>query len=186
MPTRYSVARGRRLTAYEVALERFAASPAGAWLFIHAVNRVDRHLLAVSRGRLSLALGAPVGLLQTTGARTGQTRRAPLLYLRDGDDIVLIASNGGRRQHPAWVHNLRHDPEVWFLCADHGWRRYRARIESGPRRSERWAQALDLYAGYRSYQRRTHGREIPVVVLHPVPTESQDASGHVVAATPRR
>jgi deazaflavin-dependent oxidoreductase (nitroreductase family) len=163
--TRYSALRGRELTAYETAVERFASSRTGAWLFLHVINPIDRRLLPLSRGRLSLAVGAPVGLLQTVGAKTGQVRRTPLLYRWDPDEIILVASNGGSRRHPAWLHNVKANPDVWFLTAEDGWRQYRARIQQGDARAERWARALDLYAGYQTYQHRAHEREIPVIVL---------------------
>src|SRR5437588_7314711 len=103
---RYSAARGRELTMYEAGLERLASSRLGAWLFLHVLNPLDRRLLPVTRGRLSMAVGAPVGLLQTVGAKTGRVRRTPLLYLRDGEEILLVASNGGSRRDPAWLHNV--------------------------------------------------------------------------------
>lgn len=101
---RYSTVRGRRLSGYERIVERFASSRAGARLFLNVCNPIDRRLLALTRGRLSLAIGAPVGMLDTTGARSGQPRRTPLLYLVDGDRVVLVASNGGSPRHPAWYH----------------------------------------------------------------------------------
>jgi deazaflavin-dependent oxidoreductase (nitroreductase family) len=163
--TRYSALRDRKLTAYESAVERFASSRTGAWLFLHVINPIDRRLLPLSRGRLSLAVGAPVGLLQSVGAKTGQVRRTPLLYLQHPDEIILVASNGGSRRHPAWLHNVKSNPDVWFLTAEDGWCQYRARIQHGEAREERWKRALDLYAGYQTYQERAHDRQIPVVVL---------------------
>jgi deazaflavin-dependent oxidoreductase (nitroreductase family) len=169
---RYSGMRGRRLTVYEAGVERFAASPAGTWLFLRVISPIDRRLLPISRGRLSLAIGAPVGLLRSVGARTRQLRRTPLLYLRDPPEIILVASNGGSRRHPAWLHNVKANPDVWFLSAEDGWRRYRARIETGDARAAHWTRALDLYAGYQKYQHRAHGREIPVVVLERAPDDT--------------
>lgn len=163
--TRYSALRGRELTAYETAVERFASSRTGAWLFLHVINPIDRRLLPLSRGRLSLAVGAPVGLLQTIGAKTGQIRRTPLLYVQGPGEIILVASNGGSPRHPAWLHNVKAHPDVWFLTAHDSWRQYRALIQHGEARTEPWQRALDLYAGYQTYQQRAHEREIPVVVL---------------------
>jgi deazaflavin-dependent oxidoreductase (nitroreductase family) len=163
--TRYSALRGRELTAYETAVERVASSRTGAWLFLHVINPIDRRLLRRSRGRLSLAVGAPVGLLQSVGAKTGQARRTPLLYLQQSDEIILVASNGGSRRHPAWLHNVKSNPDVWFLTAENGWCQYRARIQHGEARQERWKRALDLYAGYQTYQERARDRQIPVVAL---------------------
>jgi deazaflavin-dependent oxidoreductase (nitroreductase family) len=164
---RYSAARGRELTMYESGLERVAASRLGAWLFLHLINPLDQRLLPLSRGRLSLTVGAPVGLLQTIGGKTGTVRRTPLLYLllRDGDEILVVASNGGSPRDPAWLHNVRADPDVRFLSREQGWRAYHAEVLTGADRAEAWPRALDLYAGYRAYQVRAGEREIPIVVL---------------------
>ena len=164
---RYSAARGRRLNAYEQFVERVASSRVGGWAFVHAFSPVDRRLVPLTRGRISIALGAPVGVLEAAGARTGRRRRTPLLYFVDGGCLVLIASNGGSDRDPAWLHNVRARPHVRFLTPERGWRAYRARMATGAERARRWATATDFYAGYAAYQSRT-GREIPVVVLEPV------------------
>ena len=169
MTRRYSRGRGRRLTAYEQAVERLAASRAGAWAFLHVFNGIDRRLLPLTRGRLSLALGAPVGLLETHGARTGRLRRVPLLYVLDDERVILVASNGGSRSDPAWLHNVRACGAVRFLSRERGWLGYRAHVAAGAERARCWELAIDLYAGYGTYQSRAGGREIPVVVLSRVP-----------------
>jgi hypothetical protein len=64
---RYSPGRGRRVTPYEQAVERLAASRAGAWAFLHVFSRIDRRLVPLTHGGLSVAIGAPVGLLETRG-----------------------------------------------------------------------------------------------------------------------
>ncbi|HEY7077250.1 MAG TPA: nitroreductase/quinone reductase family protein [Solirubrobacteraceae bacterium] len=165
---RDSALRGRRLTAYEQAVERVARSRLGAWAFVHAFNPVDRRLLALTRGRVSLAVGAPVALLETVGARTGRRRRTPLLYLLDGDDVVVVASNGGSGRHPAWLHNLRACESVRLLTPERGWRACRGRVATGAERARLWALIADLFAGYAGYQARARPREIPVVVLEPI------------------
>jgi F420H(2)-dependent quinone reductase len=167
MMRRYSRARGRRLTPYEQAVERLAASRPGAWVFLHLLNPVDRRLLPLTRGRLGVAIGAPVGILEMRGARTGRRRRVPLLYLLDGESVILVGSNGGSRIDPAWLHNVRARDQVRFLCRERGWREYRARVAVGAERARGWNLATDLYAGYSAYQSRAGGREIPVVVLAP-------------------
>jgi deazaflavin-dependent oxidoreductase (nitroreductase family) len=166
---RHSPLRSRRLTRYEQSVERFAASRAGAWLFVHAFNPVDRRLLPVTRGRLSLAVGAPVGLLHTVGARTGRPRRTPVVYLREGERVILVASNGGSARHPAWHHNARAHPDVRFLSRESGTRAYRARVATGDERVRLWSRMTDLYAGYAAYQQRAGARELPLVVLEPLP-----------------
>lgn len=165
---RYSPQRGRRLTTYEQLVERAAASRAGGWAFVHVFSQIDRRLLPLTRGRASVAVGTPVGVLETTGARTGRRRRVPLLYLLDGAAVVVVASNIGRAEAPGWLRNVRACDEVRFLTREHGWRRYRARIATGEERAHRWAAATDLYAGYDAYQARTGGREIAVVVAEPL------------------
>jgi deazaflavin-dependent oxidoreductase (nitroreductase family) len=163
---RYSATRARRLTLYESVVERVASSPAGAWVFVQVLSPIDRLLLPLTRGRTSIAVGAPVGLLESRGARTSRRRRTAVLYLVDrGGDLVLVASNGGRRRHPAWLHNARVHPEVRFLTREHGWSAYRAREVIGAERTRLWEQAVDFYAGYAAYQERSGGREIAVVVL---------------------
>jgi deazaflavin-dependent oxidoreductase (nitroreductase family) len=164
---RYSPERGRSLTPYEQLVERGAATRAGGWLFVHVLFAIDRRLLAATRGRVSCAPGTPVGLLETTGARSGARRRTPLLYVLDGDAVVLVASNIGRARHPGWLHNLRADPAIRFLTREHGWRALRAREASGDERARLWDRVADVYAGYRTYQRRAGARRIPIVVLEP-------------------
>jgi hypothetical protein len=95
------VERRRQLNWVERRLEDFVRSPAGSWYFVNVAMRIDRVLLPATGGRLSSAVGQQVGLLETVGAKSGELRRIPLLYLEDGRNIVLIASKGGAPKHPA-------------------------------------------------------------------------------------
>ncbi len=151
--------------------ERFAQTHVGGWFAVNVANPIDRRLLKVGRGKLGLFLGQPVGLLGTTGARSGQPRETPLLYVDDGARVIVVASNVGKPHHPAWFHNLRAHPEVTFLRRGGHQGSYLARVAEGSERAELWKRVNDLYAGYETYQHRTDGREIPVVVLDPVPAE---------------
>jgi hypothetical protein len=99
--------RRRNVNAIHRQAENFARSRVGAWYFINVAMRIDRMLLPLSGGRVSSAVGQQVGLLETTGAKSGERRRIPLLFLRDGNHVVLIASKGGNAKHPAWYHNSR-------------------------------------------------------------------------------
>src|SRR5262249_9705947 len=132
---RYSAIRGRRLTAYEAAVERFAASRAGAWAFRRVIAPLDRRTGAA----ISHALRVPVGVLETTGARTGRARRTALLYRHDGDAIVIVASNYGDAAPPGWLGNLSADSHVRF-----DGRAYTARIAAGAERDGRWRTAVDF------------------------------------------
>jgi deazaflavin-dependent oxidoreductase (nitroreductase family) len=152
------------MRGWERVLARFAASPAGGWYFINVANRIDKHLVPATRGRLSTAIGQQVLVVETVGAKSGQARRIPLVYVTDGDDIVLVASKGGAPRHPAWYHNLRAHPEVRVWAAGRAGR-YRAREAAGAERERLWQLAVDYYPGYEAYQRRAGQRRIPVMVL---------------------
>ena len=109
---------------------------------------------------------SPVLLLNTLGRKSGMKRTTPLLYLEDGEDIVIVASNGGAKQHPAWYLNLRAHPEASVEIGD---RKLQVRVEqASPEEKERlWPKLVAMYGGYEHYQRRTE-RDIPVIVLRPV------------------
>ncbi len=111
-------------------------------------------------------VGCPVLLLNTAGCKTGLRRTSPLLYLRDGDRYVTVASNGGTREHPSWWHNLKAHPEA---TVEVGGRKVRVRAqEAHPEEKARlWPRLVEMYSSYEDYQRKTD-REIPVVVLYPV------------------
>jgi deazaflavin-dependent oxidoreductase (nitroreductase family) len=110
--------------------------------------------------------GAPALLLTTTGRRTGQPTTTPLIYGRDGDAYVLVASQGGAPDHPGWYRNLVRTPEVELqVRADHV--RGRARTASGEERERLWRAMAEIWPPYDTYATRTD-REIPVVVVEPV------------------
>jgi F420H(2)-dependent quinone reductase len=107
--------------------------------------------------------GAHVLLLTTTGRRTGKLRTTPLLYLEDGNALVVIASNGGASSDPGWFLNLEADPQVEVqIRRDH--RALHARRATAAERERLWPRAVAVYGGYERYQRNTE-REIPVVLL---------------------
>lgn len=151
---------------YKTFLERFASSKVGAWFFVNVAPAIDRRLVRLSGGRISMALIRPVTLLSTTGARSGQKRTTPLLFFRKGEDVVLIASYGGNPCHPAWYHNLKANPECELFVGGHKGL-YTAREAEDEERERLWLEANKLYRGYGTYQGRTRGRKIPVMVLSP-------------------
>jgi deazaflavin-dependent oxidoreductase (nitroreductase family) len=102
-------------------------------------------------------------LLTTTGRHTGKAHTVPLLYLRDEEDIVVIASWGGRDYHPEWYLNLRGDPAA-TIQIDGQRSKVRATTADPERRGRLWPRVLEAYDGYREYQGRTD-REIPIVIL---------------------
>jgi deazaflavin-dependent oxidoreductase (nitroreductase family) len=107
----------------------------------------------------------PMLLLDHVGARSGTKRTTPLVYVEDGDDVVLVASKGGHPRHPAWFHNLRANPNATVQIGSER-RAVTARVATAAERSRLWPMAVDAYGGYAGYQERTD-REIPLVVLEP-------------------
>jgi F420H(2)-dependent quinone reductase len=107
----------------------------------------------------------PMLLLDHVGAKSGVKRTSPLLYLEDGANVVIVASKGGFRKHPAWFHNLRENPETTAQIGSER-RPVRARVATPQERARLWPQAVEAYGPYAEYQARTD-REIPLVVLEP-------------------
>jgi deazaflavin-dependent oxidoreductase (nitroreductase family) len=107
--------------------------------------------------------GAPLLLLTTTGAKTGQPRVAPLAYTTDNDHLVVIASKGGAPTNPDWFHNLRVNPEVTVELGTETFSA-RASVPEGAERDRLYDQMAAQMPGFAEYQRNTT-RRIPVVVL---------------------
>lgn len=95
-----------------LALCRFSATKAGAWLAVNLAWKIDPHLLEITRGRFSTAGPLTTALLESRGARTGQPRRNATLYFHDGDRVTIIASKRGAPKNPAWYYNLRKHPDA--------------------------------------------------------------------------
>ena len=107
----------------------------------------------------------PMLLLDHVGAKSQNQRTIPLVYVKDGDDIVLVASKGGHPKNPAWYHNLRAHPDTTVQVGSER-RPVHARIANSEERKRLWPKAVATYGGYRGYQERTQ-REIPLVILEP-------------------
>jgi deazaflavin-dependent oxidoreductase (nitroreductase family) len=107
----------------------------------------------------------PVLLLDHVGAKSATRRTAPLVYARDGDDVILVASKGGFPKHPAWFHNLMANPETTVQIGSRR-QNVHARVADAEERKRLWPKVVQVYAGYDDYQRRTD-REIPLVILEP-------------------
>ena len=117
-------------------------------------------------GRRIPGVGLPMLLLDHVGAKSGIERTSPLLYLPDGDDLVIVASKGGYPQHPAWFHNLMANPDVAVQVQ--GERLPVHAREAKPAEYDRlWKLAVAGYRGYEDYAARSKGRKIPLVVLEP-------------------
>jgi len=106
--------------------------------------------------------GIPVCLLTTTGRKTGRPRTAPLLFLEDGDKVVLVASQGGLPKHPLWFRNIQANPEVTVQIRSRV-RTMRARVATDEERAVYWPRLTAMYPDFDNYQSWTD-RVIPVVV----------------------
>jgi deazaflavin-dependent oxidoreductase (nitroreductase family) len=136
------------------------------WFLVNVGNKVDPYLMRATGGRVKTTITAPTVLLTHTGAKSGKKRSTPLAYFTDGDNVILIASRGGHRDHPAWYHNALANPEV-ELWAKGGGGRYRATEMRGEDRDRLWALATGFYPGFARYQERAGNRQIPVIACVP-------------------
>jgi deazaflavin-dependent oxidoreductase (nitroreductase family) len=108
----------------------------------------------------------PTLLLEHVGRKSGRPYTTPLVYLEDGRDLVIVASQGGLAKNPQWYWNLVSTPEVSVDLPGERGRRVRARVAEGEERADLWPRLVDLYADFDKYAKWTD-REIPVVVLEP-------------------
>jgi F420H(2)-dependent quinone reductase len=135
----------------------------------HQVLRLHQQLYERTGGRVGhRMIGVPTLLLRTTGRRSGRQRTNALVYANDGDDLLLVASNGGADQHPAWLHNVRADQQVEVQI---GTRRRpgSARVveRSDPDFERLWRLVNENnHDRYTAYQKQT-SRQIPIVVVSP-------------------
>jgi deazaflavin-dependent oxidoreductase (nitroreductase family) len=138
----------------------FSGSRGGIW-FARVVSwRIDPILLRLTGGRIGTAAIIATAVLETTGARSGKTRRNALIYFHDGGDEIIVASKAGAPEHPSWFHNLRSNPEVRF-----GGEPRRAVIVTDPAETARlFALADNVFPPFARYCERA-GRDIPVVRL---------------------
>lgn len=136
-------------------------SRANVWLYRRTRGRVG----GTWRVGAALRKPVPIGLLDHVGRRTGRPRTTPLVYLPDGDRLLVVASQAGRPEDPQWYLNVRANPDVHFQTG--GVRRpMQARTAGSDERAELWPRLVAHYADYASYQSWCP-REIPVVVLEP-------------------
>ena len=106
--------------------------------------------------------GIPVCLVTTIGRKTGQPRTTPLLFLEDGDKVLLVASQGGLPKNPMWFRNIQANPEVTVQIKSRV-RKMRARVATDTERAEYWPRLVAMYPDFDNYQSWTD-RQIPVVI----------------------
>ncbi|MEB3033283.1 nitroreductase family deazaflavin-dependent oxidoreductase [[Mycobacterium] nativiensis] len=107
--------------------------------------------------------GAPVLLLTTVGAKSGQPRTSPMMYLPEGDRIIVFASNEGKDNHPSWYHNLRANPSATVEVGTETYPVTATEI-TGAEHDRLYAIQAERYPGFATYRERTD-RIIPVIEL---------------------
>lgn len=137
------------------------ATRAQVWLYRKTGGRIG------GKWRIGAGFKKPVPtlLLEHRGRKSGKTFVAPLLYMRDGADVVVVASQGGRRDNPQWYRNVVADPDVHIEIGGER-RAVRARTATAEERAQLWPRLVEVYADFDTYQSWTE-REIPVVILQP-------------------
>jgi deazaflavin-dependent oxidoreductase (nitroreductase family) len=137
------------------------SSKAVAWMYRRSGGRIG------GKWRVGAAFKKPVPtlLLEHRGRKSGKQFVSPLVYMTDGDDVIIVASMGGRAQNPQWYRNLVATPDAFVeIGADR--RAVRAVTADPEARARLWPKLVELYADFDNYQSWTD-REIPVVVLKP-------------------
>ena len=130
------------------------------------LGKLNRPIYRISGGRIGGRVGrAPILLLTTTGRRSGQPRTAPVVYLRDGERVVVINTNAGHERVPAWFLNLKAKPEAEVEV---GRRKIPvlARIAEGEEREDLWRRHNIQYSGFDEYKENIERRP-EVFVLEP-------------------
>ena len=138
------------------------------WHVFNQLTRLHTQAYRLTGGRVGSRVPGlpPILLLDHVGAKSGTKRTIPLAYLRDGDNLVIVASKGGSPRHPSWFHNLRANPETTVQVGSSR-QPVTARVATATEeRSQLWPKVVALYGGYEQYQQRTD-RQIPLVILEP-------------------
>ncbi len=140
----------------------------GSWI-IKKVGRWQATVYELTGGRLwNTFLGGPVAVLTVVGRKSGQVRKVPLLFLKQGDDVVMTASKGGMSKLPVWYYNVAAADTVDIqVAADK--KTYRMREASAEEETKLWPLLENMYPDYKEYRQRTEGvRHIPVLIFSPV------------------
>jgi deazaflavin-dependent oxidoreductase (nitroreductase family) len=164
---RESESRGRRLKLSEALTEKFGMSRIGYWSLLHVAPKIDKVIIPRTKGRLSATGIDKVGLLTSTGAKSGTDRVQPLVCIDfDDDSILLIGSNYGREKHPAWTYNLIANPDCMLEFRGEP-APYVARMLEDEEYDRAWDLAVDFYAGYATYKATSAPRRIRIARLDP-------------------
>ena len=130
-------------------------------------NQVEQYEGSGGReGTTLLDTGLPVIIVTHRGNKTGAIRKTPLMRVKDGESYVLVGSQGGAPKHPAWVHNLRINPDVEIRDETMVQRMRVREVEDDAERSRLWDLSVAAFPPYADYQKKTD-RRIPVFIAEP-------------------
>ncbi len=151
----------KQLDAPFVATAMKYAGKAHVWLYRKTGGKIG------ANWRVGAGFKKPVPtlLLEHRGRKSGKTFVSPLVFITDGDDVIVVASQGGRADNPQWYRNLVADPDV-FIEIGSDRRAVRAVTADAEQRARLWPKLVEAYADFDTYQSWTE-REIPVVILEP-------------------
>ena len=136
--------------------------------FIRIVGKFNIWLYRKTNGRLGARIpggDAPICLFTTTGRKTGLARTNPLLFLEDGERVVVVASLGGMSKHPEWYLNIVANPKVTVEIEGDA-RAMLAHTATPEEKAQLWPRLVEMYKRFDTYQQRTT-RDIPVVICTP-------------------
>ncbi len=133
------------------------------------ISKINVFVYRLANGKLMGSLkGSPICLVTMRGRKTGRRITIPLIYVAHGENVVLIASQGGAPKHPVWYHNLVADPEV-EIQAGSVRRAMKVRQASDTEKAEVWPHAVAFYIEFDDYQAKTD-RNIPLLICTPIGT----------------
>jgi F420H(2)-dependent quinone reductase len=146
-------------------IQRLNASSTGT--VIKWMSRAQTWIFKKSNGKLGnqFLRGAEVGILTTIGRKSGEARDSPLLFLQEGNRIVLVASQGGRATNPMWYLNLKANPAVTFQTKKESLGLV-AREATDAERDEYWPRLDAMYPDFVNYRSYTD-RKIPIIICDP-------------------
>jgi deazaflavin-dependent oxidoreductase (nitroreductase family) len=156
-----------RPNAFQRAVQAFASTRGGAWVFSKLLRHIDDAVGRLTHGRHSgpsLLAGLAVLDLTTTGRRSGRPRTSHLISVPLGDTLALLGTNFGQASTPAWVLNLEADPHATVSYRGTV-RAVVARPATEDERAEVLAASAGVYGGYLKYQQRISGRRLRIFVL---------------------
>ncbi len=136
--------------------------------FIRNIGSWQAAVYSLTNGKLwNRFLGAPVAVFTIKGRNSGQWKKIPLLFIRDGDNVVVVATQGGMSTYPQWYKNMVAHPELQCQIGAEK-KTYLARRATAAEEKRLWPSLDAMYEGYAEYRARIDGRrEIPVMILEP-------------------